>query len=71
MLFEYGFLIYFIKTFRNNLGTLFINHPDEARSLAQNLLKTHKFQIAKVQRSDQRLHTGVGLFNKYFENFYF
>ena len=66
MLFEYRFLIYFIKTFRDNLDTLLINHKYQTRSHSQNLLKTHKFRTTKGQRS--MLHTGVGLFNKYFKN---
>ena len=47
MLFEYRFLIYFFKSFRDNLDT---NPAYEIGSHAQNLLKTHKFKATIGQR---------------------
>ena len=69
MLFEYRFLIYVIKIFRDNLDALLISHKYKTRSHAKNLLKTHKFKTTKGQKS--MLHTGVCLLNKYFKNFDF
>ena len=66
MVFEYRFLIYFIKTFRDNLDTLLINHKYKTRSHSQNVLNTHKIKTTKGQRS--MLRTGVCFFNKYFKN---
>lgn len=66
MLFEYRFLIHFVKTYQENLSTLLVHHDHETRSQSLNLLKTHKFKSTKGQRS--MLFTGVRLFNKYFKN---